>query len=129
MPETTVAAPFPRFTAHTVMAAFNYIRAVEAEDTAAAAEVTTQEPELPQMLLPLAERLIIPVTRQIYFETIDLCVSTLALDQLGGALLDTLAFWEGQAGPQVTEFLAHAVGSPSTCSSRMARASPTPWKP
>lgn len=56
------AAPLAPMTPNAVMSAFNYLRAVQAGDTEAAAEFVAAEPRIPALLVEVAERIIAPVT-------------------------------------------------------------------
>jgi len=56
------AVPLAPMTPHTVISAFNYLRAVQAGDTEAAAEFLAAEPAMPALLVDVAERIVVPVT-------------------------------------------------------------------
>ncbi|MEV7482360.1 hypothetical protein [Streptomyces halstedii] len=63
MPENTVTAPLAPMERGDVVAAFAYIRALQADDIDMACAVANDTgPELPQQLLDVAARIIIPVT-------------------------------------------------------------------
>lgn len=109
MSQTAVTPLFAPMTPDAVRSAFNYLRAVEADDAEAAAEIAAQAPELTQMLLDVAERVIIPITVLIRDREEIPTASSFALAELGGVLLDALCFWQGETGPQVTEFLATSI--------------------
>ncbi|MFI5982498.1 hypothetical protein ACIBEA_16680 [Streptomyces sp. NPDC051555] len=62
MPENTVTAPLAPMTPRAVMSAFNYLRAIEADDTQAATEFADAEPQMASLLVQVAQRIVIPVT-------------------------------------------------------------------
>ncbi|MFH9983971.1 hypothetical protein ACH4ND_33155 [Streptomyces sp. NPDC017179] len=109
MSQTAATTLFGPMTPDAVRSAFSYLRAVEADDAEAAAELAAQEPELTQMLLDVAQRVIVPVTVLIRDREEEPNASSFALAELGGVLLDALYFWQGETGPQVTEFLATSI--------------------
>ncbi|MFJ9703364.1 hypothetical protein [Streptomyces fradiae] len=59
MPDTTPLAPM---TPHAAISAFNYLRAVQADDIDAAREFAGAEPRMPELLVDVAERIVVPVT-------------------------------------------------------------------
>jgi hypothetical protein len=99
MSQTAATTLFGPMTPDAVRSAFSYLRAVEADDAEAAAELAAQEPELTQMLLDVAERVIVPVTVLIRDREEEPNASSFALAELGGVLLDALYFWQGEADP------------------------------
>ncbi|TQK49887.1 hypothetical protein FBY35_0166 [Streptomyces sp. SLBN-118] len=113
MPETTIASPLAPMTPKAVMSAFNYLRAVEADDTEAAAEFVTVEPRMPALLLDVAERIVVPVTALPGPEAGEPCEDTFALEALGRVFLGAPRTWE-QAGPDAAEGIARTVLSFTT---------------
>ncbi|WP_406446354.1 hypothetical protein OHB00_01315 [Streptomyces sp. NBC_00631] len=59
MPDTTPLAPT---TPHAAISAFNYLRAVQADDVDAAREFAGAEPRMPELLVDVATRIVVPVT-------------------------------------------------------------------
>lgn len=59
MPDTTPPAPM---TPHAAISAFNYLRAVQADDIDAAREFADAEPRMPELLVDVTERIVVPVT-------------------------------------------------------------------
>ncbi|WP_327328768.1 hypothetical protein OG735_41645 (plasmid) [Streptomyces sp. NBC_01210] len=110
MPETAIASPLSPMTPDAVMSAFNYLRAVEAGDTEAAAEFTATEPRMPELLLEVAERLVIPVTSLPDRNQEEApCDDSFALFELGICFLGTLRSWHEQAGADAAADIALAV--------------------
>ncbi|MFJ7146733.1 hypothetical protein ACIQVT_00705 [Streptomyces sp. NPDC100445] len=60
MPDTTPLAPM---TPHQAVSAFSYLRAVQVDDTGAAREFAGAEPRMPELLVGVAERIVVPVKR------------------------------------------------------------------
>nr|WSX54187.1 hypothetical protein OG409_37920 [Streptomyces sp. NBC_00974] len=58
----TITMPLTPMTPHAVMSAFNYLRAVEAGGTEAAAEFIAAEPRMPALLIEVAHHIVIPTT-------------------------------------------------------------------
>ncbi|MER6237648.1 hypothetical protein ABT185_16525 [Streptomyces clavifer] len=109
MPETTTM-PLAPMTPHAVMSAFNYLRAIEADDTKAAAEFAASEPQMAALLVQIAERVVIPVTTLPDQEQEEVpCDDSFALFELGLCFLATLRSWHEQAGADATAGIALAV--------------------
>ncbi|MBT2459763.1 hypothetical protein [Streptomyces sp. ISL-86] len=109
MPETTTM-PLAPMTPHAVMSAFNYLRAVEAGDTEAAAEFVAAEPRMPALLLEVAERIVIPVTNLPGQDQEEVpCDASFALFELGICFLGTLRSWHEQDGAEAAAGIALAV--------------------
>ncbi|MEU7052582.1 hypothetical protein [Streptomyces eurythermus] len=90
-----------------VLSAFGYLRAVEAGDTEAAADLADAEPRMPALLVDAAERIIVPVTSLCGIDR-DPCDHSFALEAVGHVLVATLRGW-AQAGPDGVEGIARAV--------------------
>ncbi|MFD5764267.1 hypothetical protein ACFWIN_00375 [Streptomyces sp. NPDC127049] len=61
MPDTTTL-PLAPMTAHAVISAFSYLRAVQAGDVEAAREFAGTEPRMAELLVDTIERIVVPVT-------------------------------------------------------------------
>ncbi|MEU5431565.1 hypothetical protein AB0H73_39015 [Streptomyces olivoreticuli] len=61
MPDPT-NTPLAPMTPDAAISAFNYLRAVQADDTVAAAEFAGAEPRMPALLVDVAERIVVPIT-------------------------------------------------------------------
>ncbi|MFJ1930391.1 MULTISPECIES: hypothetical protein [unclassified Streptomyces] len=108
MPET--AMPLAPMTPHAVVSAFNYLRAIEADDTEAAAEFAAAEPQMAALLVQVAERVVIPVTTLSHQEQEDVpCDDSFALFELGLCFLATLRSWHEQAGADAAPGIALAL--------------------
>ncbi|MEU1535936.1 hypothetical protein [Streptomyces fagopyri] len=103
MPDSTPLAPM---TPHAAISAFNYLRAVQADDTGAAREFAGAEPRMPDLLADVATRIVVPVTAAP--GTGELCEDTFALEALGRVFVTSLRVW-AQAGPDTAEGIARAV--------------------
>ncbi|MER6151256.1 hypothetical protein ACWGPD_09745 [Streptomyces hirsutus] len=89
------------------ISAFNYLRAVEASDTEAAAGFAKADLRMPALLVDVAERIIVPVTALCGLNP-DPCNDSFALAAVGQVLVATLRGW-AQAGPDAAEGIAHAI--------------------
>ncbi|MFD5933024.1 hypothetical protein [Streptomyces sp. NPDC060333] len=106
----TITMPLTPMTPHAVMSAFNYLRAMEAGDTEAAAEFIAAEPRMPALLIEVAHRIVIPTTNlPDRDEKAVPCDGSFALFELGICFLDTLRSWHEQAGAGTAPGLALAV--------------------
>jgi hypothetical protein len=105
MPDTTPLAPM---TPHAAISAFNYLRAVQADDVDAAREFAGAEPRMPELLVDVAERIVVPVTALPGPEAGEPCADTFALEALGCVFVTSLRIW-AQAGPDTAEGIARAV--------------------
>ncbi|MFJ6686279.1 hypothetical protein [Streptomyces werraensis] len=101
MPDTTPLAPM---TPHAAISAFNYLRAVQADDIDAARAFAGAEPRMPELLVDVAERIVVPVTALPGPEAGEPCEDTFALEALG----TSLRIW-AQAGPDTAECIARTV--------------------
>ncbi|MFD7978681.1 hypothetical protein [Streptomyces sp. NPDC059071] len=104
MPNTTPLAPM---TPHAAISAFNYLRAVQADDVDAAREFAGAE-MVPELLVDVAERIVVPVTALPGLEAGEPCEDTFALEALGRVFVTSLRSW-AQAGPDTAEGIARAV--------------------
>ncbi|MEV5922409.1 hypothetical protein [Streptomyces sp. NRRL S-1314] len=105
MPDTTPLAPI---TPHAAISAFNYLRAVQADDIDAAREFAGAEPQMPELLVDVAERIVVPVTALPGPEAGEPCEDTFAPEALGRVFVTSLRIW-AQAGPDTAECIARAV--------------------
>lgn len=99
--------PLAPMTPDAVLSAFAYLRAVEAGDTEAAADVAGAEPRMPALLADAAERIIVPVTALCGTDP-DPCDHSFALEAVGHVLVATLRGW-AQTRPDGVEGVARAV--------------------
>ncbi|GGU68222.1 hypothetical protein [Streptomyces lavendofoliae] len=105
MPDTTPLAPM---TPHAAISAFNYLRAVQADDIGAAREFASAEPRMPELLVDVSERIVVPVTALPGLEAGEPCEDTFALEALGRVFVTSLRIW-AQAGPDTAQGIARAV--------------------
>ncbi|CAM5655676.1 hypothetical protein [Streptomyces canarius] len=105
MPDTTPLTPM---TPHEAISAFSYLRAVQAYDVDAAREFASAEPRMPELLVDVAERIVVPVTALPGPEAGEPCADTFALEALGRVFVTSLRIW-AQAGPDTAESIACAV--------------------
>jgi hypothetical protein len=98
--------PLAPMTPHAAISAFNYLRAVQADDAGAAREFAGAEPQMPELLAAVATRIVVPVTA--VPGTGELCEDTFALEALGRVFVASLRTW-AQAGPDTAEGIARAV--------------------
>ncbi|MFC7900165.1 hypothetical protein ACFUV1_08410 [Streptomyces griseoincarnatus] len=105
MPDTTPLAPM---TPHAAISAFNYLRAIQADDIDAAREFAGAEPRMPELLVDVAERIVVPVTALPGPEAGEPCEDTFALEALGRVFETSLRIW-AQAGPHTAQGIARAV--------------------
>ncbi|MGV9342940.1 hypothetical protein [Streptomyces sp. NPDC003688] len=106
MPTTNV--PLAPMTPHAAISAFNYLRAVQADDVDAAREFAGTEPQMPELLVDVAERIVVPVTALPGPDAGEPCADTFALEALGRVFVTSLRIW-AQAGPDTAEGIARAV--------------------
>ncbi|MCF3105352.1 hypothetical protein IPZ58_27710 [Streptomyces roseoverticillatus] len=90
------------------ISAFNYLRAVQADDTEAAREFAGAEPRMPELLVDVAERIVVPITALPGPDAGEPCTDTFALEALGHVFVTALRTW-AQAGPDAAEGIARAV--------------------
>ncbi|SEQ96275.1 hypothetical protein [Streptomyces radiopugnans] len=102
MPNTTPLAPM---TPHAAISAFNYLRAVQADD---ARKFAGDEPRIPELLVDVATRIVVPVTALPGPAAGEPCEDTFALEALGRVIVTSLRGW-AQAGPDTAEGIARAV--------------------
>lgn len=105
MPDTTPLAPM---TPHAAISAFNCLRAVQGDDVDAAREFAGAEPRMPELLVDVATRIVVPVTALPGPEAGEPCEDTFALEALGRVFVTSLRVW-AQAGPDTAEGIARAV--------------------
>ncbi|MGI5360020.1 hypothetical protein ACQI4E_32645 [Streptomyces sp. CA-252508] len=108
MPENTVTVPLAPMEPDDVAAAFAYIPAIHTDDTDTAREFAGAEPRMPELLVDVAERIVIPVTALPGPEAGEPCADTFALEALGRVFVTSLRIW-AQAGPNTAEGIARAV--------------------
>ncbi|GAA2919454.1 MULTISPECIES: hypothetical protein [Streptomyces] len=102
------AAPLAPMTPHAVISAFSYFRAVQADDVDAARSFADVAPRMPELLVDLAERIVVPVTALPGPEAGEPCADTFALEALGRVFVTSLRIW-AQAGPDTAKGIARAV--------------------
>ncbi|MFI9311323.1 hypothetical protein [Streptomyces triculaminicus] len=107
MPDTTIT-PLAPMTPDAAISAFHYLRAVQADDTVAAAEFAGAEPRMPALLVDVAMRIVVPITGLLGSDVAVPCDDAFALEALGRVFITTLRSW-AQTGPDAAEGIAHAV--------------------
>ncbi|MFI9604815.1 hypothetical protein ACIHCX_34085 [Streptomyces sp. NPDC052043] len=105
MPDTTPLTPM---TPHAAISAFNYLRAVQADDIDTAREFAAAEPQMPELLVDAATRIVVPVTALPGPEAGEPCADTFALEALGRVFVASLRIW-AQTGPDAAEGIARSV--------------------
>ncbi|MFD5714099.1 hypothetical protein ACFWHW_27625 [Streptomyces pharetrae] len=95
-------------TQHTAISVFSYLRAVQADDVDAARDFADAEPRMPELLVDVAERIVVPVTALPGPEPGEPCADTFALEALGRVFVTSLRIW-AQAGSDTAEGIARAV--------------------
>jgi hypothetical protein len=65
------------------ISAFSYLRVVQADDVEAAREFVGGEPRMPELLVDVVERIVVPVTALSGTEAGKPCADTFALEALG----------------------------------------------
>ncbi|MFE9454510.1 hypothetical protein [Streptomyces sp. NPDC006739] len=90
------------------ISAFSYLRAVQADDVEAAREFAGGEPRMPELLVDVVERIVVPVTALPGPEAGEPCADTFALEALGRVFVTSLRTW-AQAGPDTAEGIARSV--------------------
>ncbi|MEU9455038.1 hypothetical protein [Streptomyces sp. NPDC048277] len=90
------------------ISAFSYLRAVQADDAEAAREFASGEPRMPELLVDVVERIVVPVTTLPGSEAGEPCADTFALEALGRVFVTSLRTW-AQAGPDTAEGIARSV--------------------
>jgi hypothetical protein len=106
MPQTAMLAPLPP---RAVLLVFNYVLAVEAGDTEAAARFGGEDQELPALLVAVAERIVIPVVALPGPDEEAPCDKAFALTELGIVFLATLRDWREQSGQGAAHGIAQAI--------------------
>ncbi|WP_327242304.1 hypothetical protein [Streptomyces sp. NBC_01320] len=101
------AVPLAPMMPDAAVSAFNYLRAVEAGDTGAAAGFAGADPRMPALLVDVAARIVVPVTALCGLDP-DPCDDSFALEAVGRVLAATLRRW-AQAGPGAAGGIARAV--------------------
>ncbi|WP_030222958.1 hypothetical protein [Streptomyces bikiniensis] len=104
MPENTVTVPLAPMTPDAVMDVFDHLRAVSVEDTEFAGELAVAEPRMPELIVDIVERIVVPVTA-VGERVPEPCDESFALDALGNVFVTTLRTW-ATAGPDTAEPLA-----------------------
>jgi hypothetical protein len=105
MPTTMPLAPM---TPDAAISAFSYLRAVQADDVEAAREFASGEPRMPELLVDVVERIVVPVTALPGPQAGEPCADTFALEALGRVIVTSLRTW-AQAGPGTAKGIARAV--------------------
>jgi hypothetical protein len=117
MPDTT---PFTPMTPHAAISAFNYLRAIQADDADA-------EPWMPELLVDVATRIVVPVTALPGPDAGEPCEDTFALEALGRAFVTSPRIWfPGRAGQRRRASPARSSTSPRSFSPRRRRRHPAP---
>ncbi|MFJ4343177.1 hypothetical protein [Streptomyces sp. NPDC088915] len=104
MPENTTAIPLVPMTPDAVMDVFDHLRAVSVDDTEFAGELAAAEPRMPELIVDVVERIVVPVTT-VGERGPEPCDDSFALDALGSVFVTTLRTW-ATAGPHTAEPLA-----------------------
>lgn len=104
----TVTTSLAPMTPDAAISAFNYLRAVQADDVEAAREFASAEPRMPTLLVDVAMRIVVPITALSGPDTGEPCEDTFALEALGRVFVTSLRTW-AQAGPDAAEGIARAV--------------------
>ncbi|MFD8251305.1 hypothetical protein [Streptomyces werraensis] len=95
-------------TPRAAISAFNFLRAVQADDVNAAREFAGIAPRMPELLVDVATRIVVPVTALPGPEAGEPGEDTFALEALGRVFVTSLRVW-AQAGPDTAEGIARAV--------------------
>ncbi|MFC7934050.1 hypothetical protein [Streptomyces cinereoruber] len=104
MPENTTTAPLIPMTPQAVMDVFDHLRAVSVDDSEFADELVAAEPRMPELIVDVAERIVVPVTA-VGARTAEPCDDSFVLDALGSVFVTALRAW-ATAGPDTAEPLA-----------------------
>ncbi|WSP67978.1 hypothetical protein OG466_40605 (plasmid) [Streptomyces sp. NBC_01240] len=108
MPKTTAVTPLAPMDPNDVVSAFAYIRAVQAHDVETACAVVEEiGPEIRQLLLDVAERIIIPITA-VDDRDRDLSGESFVVEALGRMILDILRV-DDDVCPAMPPGIAHAI--------------------
>ncbi|MFD4956937.1 hypothetical protein [Streptomyces sp. NPDC058451] len=105
MPTVTPLAPM---TPDAAISAFSYLRAIQADDVEAAREFAGTEPRMPELLVDVAQRIVVPVTALPGPNAGEPSADTFALEALGPVLVTSLRIW-AQAGPDAADGIARTV--------------------
>ncbi|MEV7130961.1 hypothetical protein [Streptomyces sp. NPDC093260] len=105
MPDTIPLTPM---TPHAAISAFNYLRAVQADDIDAARKFAGAEPRMPELLVDAATRIVVPVTALPGPDAGEPCEDTFALEALGRVFVASLRTW-ARSGPDTAQGIARAV--------------------
>ncbi|MER6113869.1 hypothetical protein [Streptomyces hirsutus] len=100
--------PLAPITPDAAISAFAYLRAVQAGDIKAACEFASAEPRMPELLVDVAERIVVPVTALPDQDAGEPCEDTFALEALGRVFVTTLRTWE-QSCPSTAKGIAEAI--------------------
>jgi hypothetical protein len=106
MPTTNM--PLAPMTPDAAISAFSYLRAVQADDVEAVRGFASGEPRMPELLVDVAMRIVVPVTALPGPESGEPCADTFALEALGRVFVTSLRTW-AQAGPGTAEGIARSV--------------------
>ncbi|MGW9453793.1 hypothetical protein [Streptomyces sp. NPDC055632] len=104
MPENTTTVPLAPMTPQAVMDVFDHLRAVSVDDTEFAGGLVAAEPRMPELIVDVVERIVVPVTT-VGARTAEPCDDSFVLDALGRVFVTTLRAW-ATAGPDTAEPLA-----------------------
>ncbi|MEV0694840.1 hypothetical protein [Streptomyces sp. NPDC050388] len=100
--------PLAPMTPDAAISAFAYLRAIQAGDVEAACEFASAEPRMPELLVDVAERIIVSVTALPDRDAGEPCEDTFALEALGRVFVTTLRTWE-QSCPSTAKGIAEAI--------------------
>ncbi|GHE41897.1 hypothetical protein [Streptomyces capitiformicae] len=102
--------PLAPMTPDAAISAFSYLRAVQAGYVEAAREFAGTKPRMLELLVDVAERIVVPVTALTGPDAGEPCADTFALEALGRVLVTSLRIW-AQAGPDAADGIARATRS------------------
>ncbi|MDT9682338.1 hypothetical protein RND61_09650 [Streptomyces sp. TRM76323] len=104
----TTSMPLAPMTPHAAISAFNHLRAVQADDIEAAREFAGAEPQMPELLVDAATRIVVPVTALPDAGAGEPSKDTFALEALGRVFITSLRIW-AQTGPNTAQGITRAV--------------------
>ncbi|WP_030221086.1 hypothetical protein [Streptomyces bikiniensis] len=104
MPENTTITPLVPTTPQAVMDVFGHLRAASVADSEFAGELVVAGPRMPELIVDVVERIVVPVTT-VGERTAEPCDESFVLDALGRVFVTALGAW-ATAGPDTAEPLA-----------------------
>ncbi|WP_435191950.1 hypothetical protein [Streptomyces sp. bgisy126] len=104
MPENTTTTPLAPMTPQAVMDVFDHLRAVSVDDSEFAGELVTAGPRMPELIVDVVERIVVPVNA-VGEHVPEPCDESFVLDALGRVFVTILRAW-AMAGPHTAEPLA-----------------------